>query len=55
MHKMGVSDLVMGGDIHARYEPFESINCDNDDDINKRNAVNNEQAQRYSSWVVSTI
>jgi hypothetical protein len=49
---MVVSDQVMGGDVHARYDRFASISSENYYDINEKNvmknqngSVNNEQAQ----------
>ena len=65
MHNMVVSDRVMGGDVHARYDQFASINCDNGYDINEQNVmknqdgsvgntVNNEQAQNNNVGLENT-
>jgi len=42
MQNMGVSDRVMGGDVHARCDSFASINHDNDYDINEQKVMNNQ-------------
>jgi hypothetical protein len=41
MHKMGIYDQVMGGDLHDSCDPSASINRDNGDDINEQNVMNN--------------
>ena len=53
----------MGGDLHARYDPFASINSDNGYDINEQimmknqdgcdeNTVNNDKASREDTLQV---
>ena len=42
IHNMSVSNWVMGGDVHARYDPFASINRENGYDINEQIMMNNQ-------------